>query len=679
MSEPSTGSYQHVHPATSLLSASNQALPNHKSMVENDFAHSRLAEFSTGSLLDPEFDSKKRLEIAFSFMVLGRKKAAARELANVVKLGTVLEKSQFLRQVGDIFMNFGETETAYQCYREGLLHSKISKDVDITLVTYLKSKMADFENDHTDSSSSVGSIIRSKEKTFRSLISELSVHEKCRQEVDELAQMVADPRMEQRCPFVKNLVENFAAASVLESQLDAFEFNECQDTSMGEFLNLLMLELFKFPDLSLYKNIFSSARLEQVLTYLGLAAPDFELPANFQHLLSILRDSYEVKEPMSKVMESLEFELKKTLLRGCKQYVEKNYEASQETFTRVVIVCDLLSKLCCMTGFKGSDKHALAELDQDCRERLRKVSTISGIYSSLHAAQSFIRRQDSSFDDLATKSVELMALLQNLNKYYLTARYSRLPIKYDWIHLALGKLNEWLAICKSRQFRRDSNSHHDLKKLDDTHLECMLSHYIRALNLKLPDDPCIVTLYDKIIWGVLMHGGYHIQTLWILKFFRDCCVLYSDTCLLSYEEASSYNSDVFKLRDYQDANVQIVVNKLYEQRKQLSKKQGSIFVSSSAKFILPQFFYTSFGELVASQEYTVTPAVSLKQNFKFPGGVMKGILKADPGAVESCNSISEQLLEDWSKGNWTRRNLVSEQILRNFFDSYYDGSKLNAF
>ncbi|KAH3672932.1 hypothetical protein WICMUC_003972, partial [Wickerhamomyces mucosus] len=77
------------------------------------------------------------------------------------------------------------------------------------------------------------------------------------------------------------------------------------------------------------------------------------------------------KEPISNTLESLEFQIKRALIYGCKQFSDKNYEDAKDWFLKVMVVCDILTKFCCMKGFKGTDKVIVAKFDQERRDRIR--------------------------------------------------------------------------------------------------------------------------------------------------------------------------------------------------------------------------------------------------------------------------------------------------------------------
>lgn len=51
-------------------------------------------------------------------------------------------------------------------------------------------------------------------------------------------------------------------------------------------------------------------------------------------------------------------------------------------------------------------------------------------------------------------------------------------------------------------------------RLHPIHLEEMTRKYVVAAASKLDDDPSVLIIYDRIIWGLLMCGGIHLYTFW---------------------------------------------------------------------------------------------------------------------------------------------------------------------
>ncbi|KAK6457016.1 uncharacterized protein RJT20DRAFT_127144 [Scheffersomyces xylosifermentans] len=58
-------------------------------------------------------------------------------------------------------------------------------------------------------------------------------------------------------------------------------------------------------------------------------------------------------------------------------------------------------------------------------------------------------------------------------------------------------------------------------KLKQVHLTEMIRKYILAASTRLSDDPSVIWIYDRIIWGILMHGGVHLRTLWFFIVLRN--------------------------------------------------------------------------------------------------------------------------------------------------------------
>lgn len=65
-------------------------------------------------------------------------------------------------------------------------------------------------------------------------------------------------------------------------------------------------------------------------------------------------------------------------------------------------------------------------------------------------------------------------------------------------------------------------------KYDPANVCEMVRKYVIAATCRAPDDPTTCTLYEKVIWGILLHGGIHMKTLWFFMVLHNQCLATAD-------------------------------------------------------------------------------------------------------------------------------------------------------
>ncbi|ODV63281.1 Ady4p ASCRUDRAFT_78435 [Ascoidea rubescens DSM 1968] len=131
----------------------------------------------------------------------------------------------------------------------------------------------------------------------------------------------------------------------------------------------------------------------------------------------------------------------------------------------------------------------------------------------------------------------------------------------------------------------------------------MIRKYILASVTKFGDDPSIIEVYDRILWGILMYGGAHIKTLWFFKMLRD----YYDTKLnlspfdLKNEPIKQFDEDLLR-----SSNALPIVEQIYYLKENI-KAVDMWDQRHGSSFLIPQILVdvddNNFGKAILMDEF----------------------------------------------------------------------------
>ncbi|CAK7911935.1 hypothetical protein CAAN3_13S01816 [[Candida] anglica] len=223
------------------------------------------------------------------------------------------------------------------------------------------------------------------------------------------------------------------------------------------------------------------------------------------------------------------------------------------------------------------------------------------------------------------------------------------------------------------------------KRLSPVHVEEMVRKYIIAATLKPRDDPSVIFLYQRILWGVLVHGGLHLQVLWFFKFVRDHFFIDLEYGPLSYNDSARY-------RDFPGADQDILthydnghhsVDNICALRNSLSDLEIDTMWDDdhAATFLMPQVFVSAHHRrLVFADSYydermpyvSTRDFVSTSHDTVKPK--LKGQLKLNSKLVNSNIATSKVLIDLWVDSYSKYHGSIPLAILEKFGEKVVNSS-----
>ncbi|GMG19243.1 unnamed protein product [Ambrosiozyma monospora] len=233
----------------------------------------------------------------------------------------------------------------------------------------------------------------------------------------------------------------------------------------------------------------------------------------------------------------------------------------------------------------------------------------------------------------------------------------------------MGRLQARIAFCKCEFISSvegiiDSDDS-GFYAMNENRLEKAIKHYALAVQESAPDDPILVKVYDETLLCILLHGKIHLQVFWLLKFFRDLAYIKSDCSIISYEDGSVFQENELKFGELINSDFNFVMNRIYRLRNMCQHKTGTMFLTTTPKYLIPKFLYNSDVKLVESPTYGNTIRTSGKNEV-----LIKGILKSSPTMVKEWNRKSEEIVESWLP---TISQMSENAAVTRFINTYYDG------
>lgn len=262
---------------------------------------------------------------------------------------------------------------------------------------------------------------------------------------------------------------------------------------------------------------------------------------------------------------------------------------------------------------------------------------------------------------LKTTQRELEIMLSNLVKVgdlNLTTEYinGRLTVYF----ISCGYIYESLASKESYVIAIEDDEGVVIKKCNrfsSKHNGEMIRKYIIAAALKAHDDPTSIYLYDKIIWGLLVQGGIHLQTFWLFVNIRNYFVTEHDHGPLRL--LSSHQYKVFANDDSigKYANGWELVDRIYELWNSLTneEKECAWDLNNGSLFLIPQVFECNDFLILADLFFDESSSYSNKSFVQVSDHQVKHKLK---GHIKISAKITQEQLE------------FSKEIIYIWSDSY---------
>lgn len=214
------------------------------------------------------------------------------------------------------------------------------------------------------------------------------------------------------------------------------------------------------------------------------------------------------------------------------------------------------------------------------------------------------------------------------------------------------------------------------ERLDDT-----LRKYIIATSIAANDDHSVINIYQRILWGLLMYGGIHLETFWFFKFIRDFIflklefspIVLPDIIVHTEVEFNPHNiGDIFEKYE----NGLELLENIYGIKKSIYKDRSMLLSNDpndDCYFLIPQVFHFE-NQLIFSDQYydEVIQNISSRDfvlsstNNLTPKRKVK--IKLGNDRVQEKINISRELMGLWLDSFQQYHGRVPDEIIE-FYDS----------
>ncbi|QPG73976.1 hypothetical protein FOA43_001292 [Brettanomyces nanus] len=565
-----------------------------------------IAETDSGQLIDAKFSLEKRMDLIKAFIVRGREKAALREIMVYVRLCPLSSKPSELLNIARLLVPMGFKDLAIVCYKEALHQLRSNKVLPIGIDSIIRANMEALYRPQVYASNSATTVV--------------STSESIEQETAKLQ------TIRSRFTNETELVERFAIALTKEFVSDnGYAFNLVKESKKkAEFLKELKSEdhpcsSFLERELQIgkligrvasnpvtakmYRDIVRSDLLKHCLELLRqslLVKPsDLELPLTAEKLILKFSRHYR-----NQPMESPGSHFASVFILGAQtSFIEALLEFHRGRSSQALNLFDMLISSClaCHSFCYKSRERARNLLDSDSQSRMQNTVVEIGASSTCYAVACLLRKIDTSNKIQSLKKE--VSMIDRIKKALVTFQYTgqTLQISLDNVELntALGRMEEMLAIINATKISVKART---ILKLEDSLLESMMKYYIKALNIIEMDNPMRPRLYDKLIWGILAHGGLELKAFWKLRYLRDMAYLQSDCSLVSIEDQLWFNDDFYFLEDGINNGFHAISDKIYYQRYQMKGEKFPLTLQLG-KYFVPECFFDQQFNLVSAEAY----------------------------------------------------------------------------
>lgn len=227
--------------------------------------------------------------------------------------------------------------------------------------------------------------------------------------------------------------------------------------------------------------------------------------------------------------------------------------------------------------------------------------------------------------------------------------------------------------------------------------EILLSTYIEQLRISEIDNPINIRLLKRIIYCVLLSGGYHISVIWVLKRVLELLLINSNLSMISAEDGEDcmYSIAFSKYFDKFQCDFDIIIEKICSAQICIEvlnftwERPGDIkqkcLHENGHRCLLPQAIINNNNEILFLPEYCtfIEDGNMLVKNLKsqFPGlffgktkseetaSFLKSILTLPRESLYECRKKSDALMEELLNGNILllreiKRSHVARKILQ---------------
>lgn len=182
-------------------------------------------------------------------------------------------------------------------------------------------------------------------------------------------------------------------------------------------------------------------------------------------------------------------------------------------------------------------------------------------------------------------------------------------------------------------------------RLHKSHLNEMLRKYILATTCMHQDDPGLVSVYDRILWGLLLYGNIHLQTLWFFLTMKNQKALDLDYSPLHV--CSDHDYRVFHTNELLEKydNAWDMIDRSYDMRVHLNISDAESWNKEHGNMFL-------------------IPPICVKENHLVVlEDAPKSILKKDNDEYDTDIDYSMELIELW-KNSYAAYNGEIPEIIK---------------
>lgn len=231
--------------------------------------------------------------------------------------------------------------------------------------------------------------------------------------------------------------------------------------------------------------------------------------------------------------------------------------------------------------------------------------------------------------------------------------------------ISCGILHEKLAFECGKLFEIGETTIH---RFDPENVETMVRNYIVACALTPQHDYKILVLLDKILLGLLMYGGIHLQAFWFFSTVKNYLQLTLDFGPIHYHSRFKY--ELFAHEEIQYKNYHDILNRMNEISCQISDEEiMDLWETTNGESLLLPIVFTNENKLLLMDGYfDESSSVFNKENLVVNGYnvqlKLKGQCKLASKIIEEKFDMSREFIELW-KGNYLRyQGAVPGMILR---------------
>lgn len=247
--------------------------------------------------------------------------------------------------------------------------------------------------------------------------------------------------------------------------------------------------------------------------------------------------------------------------------------------------------------------------------------------------------------------------------------------------ICAGGLYEKLAFKRATLIKVNTNILALRLAQDD--IEEMLRKYIIATTVTPHDDPSVIDLYQRILWGLLMYGGIHLQAFWFFKFLRDYFFKELSIGPIMLDKNSGFypfgEKDI--LTKYPNSHE--CIEKIYDLRKTMNKESSAVdnditplHHNDSHLYLLPQVFVYK-NQLINCNEFydEMVPYCSQRDFISISNNDVRPKVrdqqKLNGEIVLKCIKVSAGFMRLWLDSFEIYRGIIPKEVLE-----FWDESKM---